>query len=151
MTKTSMRPPFWAHCPSSLYSLVFPQEEVVIPSLTQDLGVSKPSKMTWLLRFGFCFLNFLTREDDTKISRALNVTREVVFLKLHFMQLFSADASMFLKIRKKLILPPHTWKICPLKLLIIPLDHEFLSSKFLLCATETSSLKVLNFAGWKNS
>ena len=42
-------------------------------------------------------------------------------------------------------------------MLIIPQDHQFQSSKFLLCETETvlkseifSSLKLSNFAGWKN-
>ena len=50
------------------------------------------------------------------------------------MQLFSADATIFLKESKKKVLPPKTYKNCPQKLLIIPLDHEFLVQQvFALC------------------
>ena len=46
------------------------------------------------------------------------------------MQLFSADATIF----KKKLLPLKTKKNYPQKLLIIPLDHEFLVQQvFVLC------------------
>ena len=60
------------------------------------------------------------------------------------MQLFSADATIFLKEFKKKIAPQNIKKNCPQKLLIIPLDQQFsVQQVFALCNWD--SFIVWNF------
>ena len=53
------------------------------------------------------------------------------------MQLFSADAKIFLKKILKFFCPLKHEKTSPQKLFIIPLDHQISVQKFLLWETET--------------
>ena len=68
------------------------------------------------------------------------------FFYLFSMQLFSADATMFSKNfqKFKFFCPPKHKKKCPQKLLIIPLDQQFLVQQ-VFALWNWDSLKVWNF------
>ena len=70
--------------------------------------------------------------------------KKLHFFHLHFMQLFSADATVFFLKKCFKFFAPQNMKNSPQKLLIIPLDHQF-SVQQVFSLWNWDSFKVWNF------
>ena len=70
--------------------------------------------------------------DNFSLKFIIKFRKKICVFKLHFMQLFSADAAIFF-FKSNFFLPKKNKQV-PLKLIAIA---GFQSSKFLLCATKT--------------
>ena len=83
--------------------------------------------------------------DNTYLKFLFNFRKRKLYIfYLHFMQLFSVDAKIFLKKFQKKFCPPKHKKTSPQKLLIIPLDHQF-SVQQVFALWNWDSFKAWNF------